>query len=52
MIVKLSKPWSGKKPETNPALKEAHKERKAKKIMLQELQQKDWKEQVKDYESK
>lgn len=49
---KMKKPWTGKKEETNPALKEAHKERKAKKALLKHIQLKEWEKQVKDYDYK
>lgn len=47
----MKKSWTGKKEQTNPVLKEAHKERVTRKAMLFEQQQKDWKEQVKDYDN-
>ncbi len=51
-MVKMTKPWTGKKDATNPQLKEAHKERKVKKELINTIKQKEWEKQVRDYDYK
>lgn len=48
-MTKMKRDWSGKKEPTNPKKKEQHAERKTKLVLLHELQEKDWQEQVKEY---
>lgn len=46
---KMKSPWTGKKPETNPVLKEQHQQRKTIKEILHHIEDDDWEEQLKDY---
>lgn len=45
----MTKPWTGKKPETSPKKKEQHEERKTIKQVLHELEEQDWKEQLREF---
>lgn len=50
---RITRPWTGKSDNLpNPQKKEQHKERVCKKARLYELEEKDWKEQLKEYASK
>lgn len=51
-LAKMKKTWTGKKPPTNQELKEAHKERRAKKVIIYSLQKREWEEQKRDYDNK
>lgn len=46
----MTRPWTGKKDATSPILKEAHKERKVKKELVNTLKEQEWKKQVKEYD--
>lgn len=48
-LAKMKKTWTGKKTETDPLKKEAHKDRKTKVAMIHEQQEKEWEQQVKEY---
>ena len=51
MTIKVSKPWSGKKDSLpDPNKKELHQTRKTKKALIHEIEDRDWDEQLKDYE--
>lgn len=49
-MVKMTRPWTGKKDATSPQLKEAHKERKVKKELVNTLKEQEWNKQVKEYD--
>ena len=49
-MVKVSRPWSGKKDSLpNQKKKEQHADRKTKKLRLSEIREDDWQEQLKEY---
>ena len=48
-LMKMNRPWTGKKSETDPVKKETHKERKNKKEILHSLEVLDWELQLKEY---
>jgi hypothetical protein len=45
----MKRPWTSKKEPTNPKKKEAHEDRKVKKVRLRELREEDWEQQVREY---
>ena len=45
----MTRPWTGKKPETDPVKKETHKDRKNKKEILHNIEIQDWELQLKEY---
>lgn len=47
--MKITRPWTGKKLETDPVKKEIHKERKNKKEILHNIEIQDWELQLKEY---
>ena len=51
-MVKMCRPWTGKKEETNPLRKEQHLNRKKKKATLRQLQDSEWHDQVKEFNAK
>lgn len=48
-MTKMKKTWTSKKEPTNPVRKEAHQERKIKKVILQEILEGEQQEQIKEY---
>ena len=48
-MVKIPKTWVNKKSPTNPERKEQHQERKTKKALMHEIEDRDWEEQLKEY---
>ena len=51
MTIKVSKGWTGKKDSLpDPNKKELHQTRKTKKALIHEIEDRDWDEQLKDYE--
>ena len=51
MVVRVTRPWSGKKEPSNPDKKQQHLERKTKKTILHHIEDQDWEEQLKDYKN-
>ena len=49
MVVKMIQNHTGKKQPTNPDKKEQHLERRTKKSILHYLEDRDWEEQLKEY---
>lgn len=47
---KMKSPWTGKKPETNPVLKEQHQQRKTKEELIHRWQEEDWDKQLREYD--
>lgn len=48
--MKMSRPWTGKKDQTEPIKKEAHKDRKTKKEILNHLEEEDWEQELREYQ--
>ena len=49
MVVRVTRPWSGKKEPSNPDKKQQHLERKTKKTILHHIEDQDWEEQLKEF---
>ena len=45
----MTRQWTGKKSPTNPSKKDQHESRKPKKKLLNELKNKEWSQEKKDY---
>ena len=48
-MVKMTRPWTGKKSETPPVKKEKHLDRKTKEELEHRWQNDDWEKQLKEY---
>lgn len=48
-MVKMTRPWTGKKSETPPVKKEKHLDRKTKEELVHRWQEDDWRVQVKEF---
>lgn len=50
-IVKLSRQWSGKKSPTNPEKKDAHQQRKHKRIILLNIKDDEYEKEILEYKN-